>query len=90
MAKSQSSMLDTIEKQIEGMLTELTRLRRERGELNEQISELEAAIESQSTELERMQAKISASARDLDIRYRRKREEIQSRLNHVLAKLESL
>ena len=90
MAKSQNSLLDKLEKQTESLIAQLASIRQERIDLTEQIKELETAVEDQTAEITRMKSKIADSSKDLDIRYRRKREEIQSRLNHVLARLESL
>ncbi len=90
MAESQKAILDTIEKQVTDLLEQMQDLRRERLDQQEQIDELEGVVVKQSAEVERMRSKIEAASKDLDLRYRRKREEIQSRLNHVLARLESL
>ncbi len=44
----------------------------------------------QVKELERLRRKAGDISGELDLRYRKKREEIQSRLTNVLARLESL
>ncbi len=90
MAGSRMKPLDDLEKQMDAILKELEKSRKNRKKTEDRLQEMEAEFNSQVKELERLRRKAGDISGELDLRYRKKREEIQSRLTNVLARLESL
>lgn len=82
--------LEDLEKQMDAILKELEKSRKNRKKTEDRLQEMEAEFNSQVKELERLRRKAGDISGELDLRYRKKREEIQSRLTNVLARLESL
>lgn len=90
MAVSRMKPLDDLEKNLDTLLKELQKSRKDRKKSEGQLKEMEAECNGQAKEIERLRRKAGDVSGKLDLQYRRKREEIQSRLTNVLARLESL
>jgi uncharacterized coiled-coil protein SlyX len=82
--------LDQLEKQLDALLKEVESSRKAKGKLEERLSEMEKRLAKQDREITRLRSKADSITDDLDVRYRKKREEIQTRLATLLASLESL
>lgn len=72
------------------LLKEVESSRKTKGKLEERLSDTEKRLAKQNREITRLRAKADSITDDLDVRYRKKREEIQTRLATLLARLESL
>ena len=90
MAVSRMKPLEDLEKQMDAILKELQKSRKDRIKTEDQMKEMKAEFNNQVKELERLRRKAGDISGELDLKYRKKREEIQSRLTNVLARLESL
>lgn len=90
MTGSRKKPIDDLEKQVERLLVELRKTRQSSTATEARLEEMETEFNGQARELERLRKKAEEVSGELDLQYRRKREEIQSRLAHVLARLEAL
>ena len=90
MAGARIQPIDDLEKQVDLLLKDLQRTRQKRATAEESLAEIESEFTRQAKELERLRKKAEEVSGELDLQYRRKREEIQSRLANVLARLEAL
>ena len=82
--------LEELDKQLDALLKELESARKSKGKLEERLQGMEKKLAQQEREIKRLRTKADSITDDLDVRYRKKREEIQSRLASLLARLESL
>lgn len=89
-ASPRLKLVDELEKQLDKLLSELEGSKKTKRELEGRLKKVENSLAGQKKEIERMRRKASDLSGDLDIHYRRKREEIQEKLAHLLARLESL
>ena len=82
--------LEQLEKQLDALLKEVEGSRKAKVKLEERLGEMEKRLARQDREIKRLRTKADSITDDLDVRYRKKREEIQTRLATLLARLESL
>jgi len=82
--------IDDLEKQVDRLLVEFRKTVASSAGYEERLKEIEAEFGQQSKEIDRLRKKAEDVSGDIDLHYRRKREEIQSRLTNVLARLEAL
>ncbi len=90
MAGSRTKPIDDLEKQVDRLLNEFRKKLKNNTGAEERLKELKAEFNRQAKELDRLRRKAAEASGELDLQYRRKREEIQSRLANVLARLEVL
>jgi len=89
-AGSRKKPIDDLEKQVDRLLAEYRKKLKSGTGAEKNFRELESEFNRQAKEVERLQKKAADASGELDLNYRRKREEIQSRLANVLARLEAL
>jgi len=89
-AGSRAKPIDDLEKQVDKLLVEFRKKLKNNTGTEERLREMEAEFNRQAKELDRLRRKAAEVSGELDLQYRRKREEIQSRLASVLARLEVL
>jgi len=82
--------IEDLEKQVGRLLQEYRRQLKNGTGAEERLKEMESEFNRQAKEVERLRKKAADVSGELDLNYRRKREEIQSRLANVLARLEAL
>jgi len=82
--------LDLLEEQVERLIGELEKTRKERKELTRKVENLEEKAAEQAGQVDRLKKQVTAASGDLDQAYRKKRDDIRARLAHLLARLEAL
>jgi predicted nucleic acid-binding Zn-ribbon protein len=87
---SASKSLDLLEERVETLLGKLGESEKARRKLADKVEVLEENATRQAGRMERLEKKVSVASEDLDANYLKKRDQIQSRINHLLARLESL
>ncbi|MFO7768246.1 MAG: cell division protein ZapB [bacterium] len=90
MPRNVPDAVDVLEERLDELLQRMDALREENGEQKERISELEGRLSEQGEELERLRRKSAAAEKDLDRAYLDVRQQVQTRLNSLLARLESI
>ena len=90
MAGSRTKPIDDLEQQVDRLLAEFRKKTENTAGAEDRLKEMESEFNRQAKELDRLRRKAAEDSGELDLQYRRKREEIQSRLANVLARLESL
>jgi ABC-type transporter Mla subunit MlaD len=89
-AGSRTKPIDDLEKQVDRLLNEFRKKLKNNTGAEERLKEMEAELNRQAKELDRLRRKAAEASGELDLLYRRNREVIQSRLANVLARLEVL
>jgi predicted nucleic acid-binding Zn-ribbon protein len=89
-ATSASKTLGLLEERVESLLRKLTESEKARRKLADKVEMLEESATRQNGQMKRLEKKVAVASEDLDANYLKKRERIQSRINHLLARLESL
>ncbi len=90
MPRKAPAAVDLLEERLEELLERMDALMEGHREQEERVAELEDLVTSQKEELERLRRKTAAAEKDLDRAYLDVRQQVQTRLNSLLARLESI
>ena len=90
MPRTAPTAMDLLEDRLEQLMERFDALCEENRKQSERITELEGSLSDQEEELERLRRKSAAAEKDLDRAYLDTRQQVQSRLNSLLNRLESI
>lgn len=90
MSPTAATVADLLEERVDELLDLVDALRQENRQQTQKITELEERLSRQEEELGRLKRKATAAEKDLDRAYLDVRQQVQARLNTLLARLESI
>jgi len=90
MSPTAATAADLLEERVDELLELVDSLRQENRQQTQKITELQERLSVQEEELDRLRRKTAAAEKDLDRAYLDVRQQVQARLNTLLARLESI